>query len=338
MADEPRYSDELRIPISITLPWSGRLTKTGKPWPKDRSGRDWPKGRTGNPVFPIHELPKGFAPGTSDIYKQASPETARSVTEHFAAIDAAMWAEMRLARARVRLVADRRPGPETARPPDTKLPQPILSDQEAFDRGLASSPRPDAIRIPQDANSHLHGVPLVDSSGNPIRDATGKIAHTPEAFSAEFFYQRGREDAHLYDRAIETWRSLKPLGEITPDHQLTFEELLEATAGRFSLEAMMKLQHLPISRFGQQAPWDAQRYHSPKVIDEFRSAASICIGIYAAAAGIPRDMIQDIQNDYAALYSDFEGQKTNETYHHLADVNVKNVDIGYDLVSDRKVE
>ena len=27
MADEPRYSDELRIPISITLPWSGRLTK-----------------------------------------------------------------------------------------------------------------------------------------------------------------------------------------------------------------------------------------------------------------------------------------------------------------------
>ena len=101
MADEPRYSDELRIPISITLPWSGRLTKTGKPWPKDRSGRDWPKGRTGNPVFPIHELPKGFAPGTSDIYRQASPETARSVMEHFAAIDAAMWAELRMVQKRL---------------------------------------------------------------------------------------------------------------------------------------------------------------------------------------------------------------------------------------------
>ncbi len=93
MADEPRYADEIRIPISITLPWSGRLTRDGKPWPRDKLGRDWPRGRNGYPTFPIDLLPIGFAPGTSDIYRPAEP--AHSLPEQFAAMDAAMRAEMR---------------------------------------------------------------------------------------------------------------------------------------------------------------------------------------------------------------------------------------------------
>ena len=103
------------------------------------------------------------------------------------------------------------------------------------------------------------------------------------------------------------------------------------------LDAAMKLRHLPISRFGQQAEWDAQRCNSPGSMEQFRSAASIYIGIYAAAAGIPRDMIQDIQNDYAALYSDFGNQPRDQTYHHLAKANVENVDLGYNLVFQQKV-
>ncbi len=57
MADEPRYSDEIRIPISMTLPWSGKLTLGGKPWPQDARGRDWPEGRDGQPEFPLDLLP-----------------------------------------------------------------------------------------------------------------------------------------------------------------------------------------------------------------------------------------------------------------------------------------
>ena len=76
MADEPRYPDEIRIPISFTVPWSGKLTREGKPWPRDKHGRDWPS-RRGRPVFPINELPKGFAPGTSDIYRAAAAAERR---------------------------------------------------------------------------------------------------------------------------------------------------------------------------------------------------------------------------------------------------------------------
>ena len=75
MADEPRYSDELRIPISITLPWSGRRTPAGRPWPKNAQGRDW-SSRRSEPVFPIDQLPHGSAPGTSPIYKAETERVA----------------------------------------------------------------------------------------------------------------------------------------------------------------------------------------------------------------------------------------------------------------------
>ncbi len=107
MADEPRYSDEIRIPFSMTLPWSGKLTANGGFWPQDAKGRDWPAGRDGEPEFPIDLLPKGFAPGTSEIYE---PGDGRRVTERFAASDAAMWDEVRRARAAVRVGGDRASG------------------------------------------------------------------------------------------------------------------------------------------------------------------------------------------------------------------------------------
>ncbi len=87
MGEEPRYSDEIRIPFSMTLPWSGKLTVNGGFWPQDAKGRDWPAGRDGEPEFPIDLLPNGFAPGTSEIYQ---PGDGRRVTERFAASDAAM--------------------------------------------------------------------------------------------------------------------------------------------------------------------------------------------------------------------------------------------------------
>ena len=108
MADEPRYSDEIRIPTSFTLPWSGRFTSNGHPWPIDAKGREWPSDNRGDPEFPIDLLPKGFAPGTSSVYDEGD---GRRVTERFAAIDAVMFDEGRRAGERARRAAAYRPEP-----------------------------------------------------------------------------------------------------------------------------------------------------------------------------------------------------------------------------------
>ena len=99
MAGEPRYSDEIRIPISFTLPWSGRFTSNGHPWPIDAKGREWPSDNRGDPEFPIDLLPKDFAPGTSSVYDEGD---GQRITDRFAAMDAAMFDEGRRAGERAR--------------------------------------------------------------------------------------------------------------------------------------------------------------------------------------------------------------------------------------------
>ena len=110
MAGEPRYSDEIRIPIGVTLPWSGRFTSNGHPWPIDVKGRDWPSDNRGDPEFPIDLLPKGFAPGTSSI-----PDAGDGprITDRIAAMDAAMFDEGRRAGERARRARDMGPASQT---------------------------------------------------------------------------------------------------------------------------------------------------------------------------------------------------------------------------------
>ena len=142
MADERPYADEIRIPISITLPWSGKLTREGKPWPVDKKGRDWPSHR-GRPVFPIDQLPHGFAPGTNDIYRLAEQGKARSVTEQFAAMDDAMRAELdrvrkAVAGAPVRRVVDA--APPSATTLNGLEVSPAVQDEASQPRRDASAP------------------------------------------------------------------------------------------------------------------------------------------------------------------------------------------------------
>ena len=165
MADESRYSNELRIPISITLPWSGKLTREGKPWRVDKKGRDWPSHR-GRPVFPVDQLPHGFAPGTNDIYRPVAPEDRKTAPEQFAAIDDAMWAELRRVRRAigdglVRRVVD---GDATF-PPGATLNSlsPVALDQ-ATDSALASQSAKVDVRRHNDSDSTRpsprHAVPV----------------------------------------------------------------------------------------------------------------------------------------------------------------------------------
>ena len=48
-------------------------------------------------------------------------------------------------------------------------------------------------------------------------------------------------------------------------------------------------------------------------------------------------MIQDLQDDYATLNSQFSNQKMDDTYRALPEINVRNVNIGYDLVMEKRV-
>jgi hypothetical protein len=63
VADEQDNPADLRIPISMTIPW--RRAPNGQLWPLDRQGRYWPEDRRGEPQRPLDEFPPGFpAPGT----------------------------------------------------------------------------------------------------------------------------------------------------------------------------------------------------------------------------------------------------------------------------------
>ncbi len=245
-----------------------------------------------------------------------------------------MWAELRRVGAGVRLVADR---PPDATPIGSGVPSsnPPMSNQQAFDRGIASSPRDGAVRIPEDRDSHLDGIPLLDGFGTPIQGASGNIAQTPKAFSADFFYRRGQQDASLYADAVARWRSLKAVADNSASDKLTPEEAAGLAASRLMFDR--SLIKSPLRRFGQRALWDAQRYKLEKAMPEFRDAASIYIGIYAAAAGIPLDMIQEIQDDYATFNSRFSNEKMDDNYRGLPERNVRNVDIGYGLVQNSRL-
>jgi hypothetical protein len=93
----------------------------------------------------------------------------------------------------------------------------------------------------------------------------------------------------------------------------------------------------PIANLGQGHVWDVQRFQGTS-LPQFTPAASIYIGIYGAAAGIPEQMMQEIRNDYAFVSSKWSsGTVMNSTYTSLPNVNVDNVHIGYQLVLDGQV-
>ena len=60
--------------------------------------------------------------------------------------------------------------------------------------------------------------------------------------------------------------------------------------------------------------------------------STVAIGLYAAAAGIPRDEILAIQNDVAKNSVYPANTHYDRTYTHLPEQNVINTDIGYGLV------
>ena len=199
----------------------------------------------------------------------------------------------------------------------------------AYESGNASSTNAGAILIPPDATSHLTSTTLTDDNGAPILGASSLSvpAQTPEAFSADFFLQRGHADASIFSGAVTAWNINNNPNAVTTDPISGF-----TTDPLANLGIELSLATSPLANFGQGHVWDVQRYQGTTNL-AFRDAASIYIGIYGAAAGIPLPMMQSIQNDYAFYKSKFApGTTMDTTYGSLPAINVTNVQIGYQLV------
>lgn len=86
-----------------------------------------------------------------------------------------------------------------------------------------------------------------------------------------------------------------------------------------------------LSNFRQTHAWDAQRVGG-KYHEKYREYATVAIGLYGAAAGIPEPEILRLQDEYARFFSHF-GPNTefDNVYAHLPADNVQNTHLGYDL-------
>jgi hypothetical protein len=100
-----------------------------------------------------------------------------------------------------------------------------------------------------------------------------------------------------------------------------------------------KLYGLPgLANFRQGGPWDLQRVGPDRMfIKDFTDFSTVAIGLYGAAAGIPADTLLSIQDRYAAGHSNFGPAKMDAKYTHLAEKNVWNTRLGYDLYSSGRI-
>jgi hypothetical protein len=154
------------------------------------------------------------------------------------------------------------------------------------------------------AGESTRPVPFVDDQGKTVLGRDGKPMLRPAGLDPHFFVEQG-----LADRLIEDEVSRAPEGS-------------DFAAGVYKA--------LQLSHFQRGHDWDAQRiggsFHS-----EFVDYSTVAIGLYAAAAGIPKDEILAIQNDVARNSTYPTNTFYDTTYSHLPEQNVTNTDLGYGL-------
>jgi hypothetical protein len=73
-------------------------------------------------------------------------------------------------------------------------------------------------------------------------------------------------------------------------------------------------------------------------VDDYRDYATIAIGLYMAAAGVPIDMALQIENEYARWRSHFDrDEQMDSVYTSLPTRNVRNTQIGYELYQSGRI-
>jgi len=151
-------------------------------------------------------------------------------------------------------------------------------------------------------------VPLVDDKGQVVLNSNGTPMMRPAGMDPHFFVSEG-----LKDKKVE--QMLAPYG-----------------GGLVALEYYGS----ELSKFWRGGSWDAQRIGG-SFHPEFVDYATVAIGLYAAANGIPRDQILSIQDIVARTSKYPYGTEMDQTYIHLPKRNIRNTDLGYLLYQSGRI-
>jgi hypothetical protein len=88
--------------------------------------------------------------------------------------------------------------------------------------------------------------------------------------------------------------------------------------------------------FRQRGGWDLQR-DKGVYLPQFRDAANVVIGLYAAALGLPPAAALHLADRYAEGHSRFVNEVMDRTYVHLPQRNVYDIKLGYELFQSGRV-
>jgi RHS repeat-associated protein len=186
-----------------------------------------------------------------------------------------------------------------------------LSGQPSFSDGVYR-PGTDQTQMSQISQFQSHtGVPFVDSNGQQILDMSGNPMMRPSDAPPGFFVQKGQEALQMENALIKT--------------------------ANFSGQ----VQFLELANFRIGQDWDVQRVGGDHFITmAFRDYANVAIGIYAAAAGIPKDLILNISELGAVTGGSKWRPDTvmDSTYTHLPMQNVFDISLGHDLYTSGQLK
>jgi len=152
-----------------------------------------------------------------------------------------------------------------------------------------------------DSAQPQNAYPLTDSSGNTVLGANGQPALIPSGFDVSGVVQAGEFNSVM---------------QHVPDPGPALSLLLTGAE---------------LTNFGRGNSWDLQRLNG-SFDARFVDSATILIGMYSAAAGVPRSVILNIENVVAGGSHYAEGTPMDSTYTNLPVRNVTNTDIGMGLV------
>jgi len=188
----------------------------------------------------------------------------------------------------------------------------LVSDSDASSAGQSASASPASRDVGTGTDDPTAPVPLVDDQGRPVLNKDGKQIMRPAGLDPHMFVAAG-----LRDR--ERILAMAAAG---------------ASTGALAAEILSVVVHL--WKFQRWHSWDAQRV-GREYNSEFVDYATIAIGLYAASAGIPRNIILRIE-DYITRSSQYkENPKMDQTYTHLPTTNVWNTDLGHELYQSGRI-
>ncbi len=199
---------------------------------------------------------------------------------------------------------------QTASPDFSAAPQSWLNRQFYAPNSVATQEESFPV-VPPAKEGPLAPVLFLDDKGQQVFAPDGTKMRRPEGMDPHFFVNQGIED---------TKRE---------------EEML---AQDFSLGWINVFMYMEseLSKFNRGHIWDAQRLEH-EFHPEFVDYATVLIGLYAAANGIPESLILSVEN-FIAFGSKYEKDIIYDNkYKNLPERNVKNTDKGYYLYNSGKI-